>query len=58
MTIPIASDYDCDFASNGGCWFRVRVTFNGVDPSGRPLKVFDATTWTAGVISDPVRLVE
>jgi hypothetical protein len=34
------------------------VTFSGTDSSGRPLKVFDATTWTAGVISDPVRLVE
>jgi Flp pilus assembly protein TadG len=51
MTIPIPSDYNCTYTSNGGCWYRVQVDF----PSGT---VFDTTTWTAGIISDPVRLVE
>jgi hypothetical protein len=51
MTIPIPSDYTCDYAHNNGCWYRVQVTF----PAGA---VRDTTTWTAGIISDPVRLVQ
>jgi hypothetical protein len=52
MTIPIPSDYSCNFATNNGCWYRVTVTF----PAG--VAVMDTTTWTAGLISDPVRLVQ
>jgi hypothetical protein len=52
MTIPIPADYDCNYAANDGCWYQVQVTF----PPGVP--VTDTTTWTAGVISDPVRLVQ
>jgi Flp pilus assembly protein TadG len=52
MTIPIPSDYDCDYLQNNGCWYQVKVVF----PAGITVK--DTTTWTAGVISDPVRLIE
>ncbi len=51
MVIPIPPDYDCSYTSNGGCWYRVAVTF----PSG--VAVHDTTTWTAGIVSDPVRLI-
>lgn len=51
MTIPIPADYTCNYSANNGCWYRVQVTF----PSG---VVRDTTTWTAGIISDPVRLVQ
>jgi hypothetical protein len=50
MTIPIPPDYDCNYLSNGGCWYRVQVNFT----SGA---VHDTTTWTAGIVSDPVRLI-
>lgn len=52
ITVPIPADYNCNFASQGGCWFRVNVKF----PTGS--KVTDATTWTAYVAGDPVRLIE
>ncbi len=51
ITIPIPTDYTCDFASPGGCWYRVNVGFG----SGG---VHDVTTWDATVIGDPVRLIE
>lgn len=51
MVVPIPSNYSCDFASEGGCWFRVRVQFNGTS------SVTDQTTWTAFLDGDPVRLV-
>lgn len=52
ISVPIPADYNCNFASQGGCWFRVNVKF----PTGVP--VTDVTTWTAYVAGDPVRLVE
>jgi hypothetical protein len=51
ITIPIPPDYECNYSDNSGCWYRVKVNFS----SGA---VHDTTTWTAGIISDPVRLVE
>jgi Flp pilus assembly protein TadG len=51
MSIPIPSDYTCNFASNGGCWYRVQVSF----PSGT---VNDITTWDASIVGDPVRLIK
>lgn len=52
MSIPIPSDYTCNFASAGGCWYQVTVTF----PSGT--NVSDITTWDATVEGDPVRLIK
>jgi Flp pilus assembly protein TadG len=51
ILVPIPPNYSCTYESNGGCWFRVRVQFG----SGQ---VTDATTWTASIEGDPVRLVE
>lgn len=52
MTIPVPTDYSCNFASMGGCWYLVTVAFG----TGNP--VHDVTTWDAQVVGDPVRLVE
>lgn len=51
ITIPIPTDYDCDYTSMGGCWYQVTVSFPGA-------KVHDTTTWDASVVGDPVRLIE
>lgn len=51
INVPIPTDYDCNYQSPGGCWFRVQVGFG----TG---SVTDATTWTASIAGDPVRLVE
>ena len=52
MSIPLPGDYTCNYASAGGCWYKVIVTF----PSGTD--VSDITTWDATVEGDPVRLVQ
>jgi hypothetical protein len=51
ITFPVPGDYDCDYASMSGCWYRVEMSFG----SG---SVHDVTTWDAEVLGDPVRLVE
>ncbi len=51
ITIPIPGDYTCNFASLGGCWYRVNIGFGGGG-------VHDVTTWDATVIGDPVRLIK
>lgn len=51
IRVPIPSTYSCTVASAGGCWFRIRVSFG----SGQ---VTDATTWTARIVGEPVRLIE
>ena len=51
ITIPIPTDYSCNYASQAGCWYRVTLAY-GVST------VNDITTWDATVIGDPVRLVK
>lgn len=51
IRVPIPSTYSCTVASQGGCWFRVKVSFG----TG---SVTDATTWTARIVGEPVRLIE
>jgi len=51
IRVPIPNTYSCNVTSQGGCWFRVRVSFG----SGQ---VTDATTWTARIVGEPVRLIE
>jgi Flp pilus assembly protein TadG len=51
ITIPIPANYSCNYASFGGCWYKVLLDYGG---SG----VHDVTTWDATVIGDPVRLVQ
>jgi hypothetical protein len=51
MSIPVPSDYTCNFESLGGCWYKVMVSYPGA-------KVQDITTWDADIVGDPVRLIE
>ncbi|MBJ7356713.1 pilus assembly protein TadG-related protein [Nocardioides sp.] len=51
ITIPIPTDYTCNYSSFGGCWYRVQVGFG----TGT---VNDVTTWDATIIGDPVRLIK
>ncbi|MDR7251853.1 hypothetical protein J2X46_000825 [Nocardioides sp. BE266] len=51
IRIPIPNTYTCQVSSQGGCWFRVQVSFG----TGT---VHDATTWTARIVGEPVRLIE
>ncbi len=51
VRVPIPSNYTCESSSQGGCWFRVRINFPGAT-------VTDATTWTARIEGEPVRLLE
>lgn len=52
IRVPIPQDYDCSDTSQGGCWFRLVVSF------GPGQDVNDGTTWTAVLDGDPVRLEE
>lgn len=51
IRVPIPSTYTCEVTSQGGCWFRVAINFPGAT-------VTDATTWTANIVGEPVRLIE
>lgn len=51
IRVPIPPDYTCQSSSQGGCWFRVTVSFPGAT-------VTDATTWTARISGEPVRLID
>ena len=50
VEVPIPKDYKCNEGSPTGCWFKVRAAF----PGG----VHDATTWSASIQGNPIRLVE
>jgi Flp pilus assembly protein TadG len=51
VSVPIPSDYTCNYASFGGCWYKVEVSYPGA-------MVNDITTWDADIAGDPVRLIE
>ena len=51
MSVPIPNDYTCNYASFGGCWYKVRVSYPNA-------QVNDITTWDADIAGDPVRLIE
>ncbi len=50
--VEIPDDYTCNFSDPTGCFIRVLIDY----PDGA--KVFDHTTWSAGVANDPLRLLE
>jgi Flp pilus assembly protein TadG len=50
VAVPIPSSYTCSDSLPTGCWVRLKY-----DYSGSPA---DATSWTASIDGDPVRLVE
>lgn len=49
IDIPIPESYDCDEASEDGCWVKLRMQFSDAH---------DFTTWSAYISGDPVRLIE
>jgi hypothetical protein len=51
VSVPIPNDYMCNYASFGGCWYKVKVSYPGA-------QVNDITTWDADIAGDPVRLTE
>ena len=50
--VGIHPQYTCDPTSATGCWVKLRLAY----PSGGLIS--DHTTWSAGMVGDPVRLVE
>jgi hypothetical protein len=54
VSIPIPNDYMCNYASFGGCWYKVKVHYS----SPVNAQVNDITTWDADIAGDPVRLIE
>lgn len=52
IDVPIPQNYTCDQNSDTGCWIRMRASY------AAGVSVTDATTWSAAVLGNPVRLVE
>lgn len=50
--VPIPLDYTCDVNSSEGCWIKINSQY----PNGTT--VHDATTWTAAILGNPIRIVE
>lgn len=50
MRVP--TGYSCVISDPLDCWIKVRVRYDGAG------KVFDHTVWDAGVVGEPVRLIE
>lgn len=53
VRIQVPSGYTCNLANANDCWIKVRVTYNAGNTD-----VFDHTVWDAGVVGEPVRLIE
>lgn len=51
-TVTIPTTYTCNDADPLGCWVKLKFSY----PSST--NVFDHTTWSAGLVGDPVRLTE
>lgn len=52
IDVPIPSNYTCNQASVTGCWIKIKAAY----PTGTT--VTDATTWSAAILGNPIRLVE
>lgn len=52
IDVPIPTNYTCNQASVTGCWIKIKASY----PSGTD--VTDATTWSAAILGNPIRLVE
>ena len=50
INVPIPSSYTCDVSDPLDCWVQVRFNWSA--------GVQDTTTWSAGILGDPVRLIE
>ena len=52
LDVPIPENYDCNDHLPTGCWVKIRASY----PVGAVVN--DATTWSAAILGNPVRLVE
>ena len=52
IDVPIPTNYTCSSSSPTGCWMRIQASY----PVGATVN--DATTWSASILGNPVRLVE
>lgn len=52
IDVPIPDGYDCNTELPTGCWVKIRASY----PAGT--SVTDATTWSAVILGNPIRLVE
>lgn len=52
IDVPIPQNYTCASNSPTGCWVKIKAQY----PSGATVN--DATTWSAAILGNPVRLVE
>jgi len=50
--VPIPADYTCNPAVVTGCWIKIKAAY----PVGA--SVTDATTWSAAILGNPIRIVE
>ena len=52
IDVPIPNNYNCDDDSSTGCWVKIKAQY----PSNATVN--DATTWSAAILGNPIRLVE
>ena len=52
LDVPIPANYDCDDHLPTGCWIKIKAAYPAT------ATVNDATTWSAAILGNPVRLVE
>ena len=52
IDVPIPQNYSCAVSSDLGCWVKIQAKY----PSSAT--VTDATTWSAQILGNPIRLVE
>ena len=52
IDVPIPTNYTCSTSSQTGCWIKIRANFPGAT------SVTDATTWSASILGNPIRIVE
>jgi hypothetical protein len=52
IDVPIPQNYTCAANSDTGCWVKIQAVY----PSSAT--VTDATTWSAQILGNPIRLVE
>lgn len=52
VDIAVPGDYNCNFASTSGCWFRIQMSYTAGTQAN------DTTTWDATIGGDPVRLIQ
>lgn len=52
IDVPIPENYTCSDNTPTGCWIKMKVAY----PNGAVVN--DATTWSAAILGNPVRLVE